>query len=247
MGAGFDTRNPPGVYTPFTGTLRIQPTRVTGTTFDSRPTRKERTRRTREHSAHLKRVASQTARCFDSGRGILATFRRVAAPRLITERLELRPLPAAAAAALQEDREGASRTLGAALPDAWPQPDLLDVLPLQAAAPAENERFGVWVMIERDSRSVVGDIGFIGPPDENGSVEVGYSVVPGRRRRGYATEAARAIVEWALRQPGVQVVVAGCDSDNAPSIRTLERVGFRRTGEANGQIRWCYDRSPTTS
>jgi RimJ/RimL family protein N-acetyltransferase len=95
---------------------------------------------------------------------------------------------------------------------------------------------------ERDSWSVVGDIGFVGPPDGRGTVEVGYSVIPDRRRRGYATEAARAIVAWALTQPSVQVVVAGCDCDNAPSIRILERLGFRRTGEANGQIRWRYDR-----
>ena len=162
-------------------------------------------------------------------------------PRVLTERMELRPLPAIAAAALPEDREEASRILGAALPVEWPEPDLLDVLPLQAAASQETECYGVWVMIERESGSVVGDVGFIGPPDENGSIEVGYSVIPDRRRRGYATEAASAIVEWALSEPGVQVVVAGCDRDNEPSIRTLERLGFQRTGEANGQLRWRYE------
>ena len=162
-------------------------------------------------------------------------------PRVLTERMELRPLPAIAAAALPEDREEASRILGAALPVEWPQPDLLDVLPLQAAASQETECYGVWVMIERESGSVVGDVGFIGPPDENGSIEVGYSVIPDRRRRGYATEAASAIVEWALSEPGVEVVVAGCDRDNEPSIRTLERLGFQRTGEANGQLRWRYE------
>ena len=162
-------------------------------------------------------------------------------PRVLTERMELKPLPAIAAAALPEDREEASRILGAALPVEWPQPDLLDVLPLQAAASHETECYGVWVMIERESGSVVGDVGFIGPPDENGSIEVGYSVIPDRRRRGYATEAASAIVEWALSEPGVQVVVAGCDRDNEPSIRTLERLGFQRTGEANGQLRWRYE------
>lgn len=154
--------------------------------------------------------------------------------------MELRPLPALAAAALPEDREEASRILGATLPTEWPQPDLLDVLPLQAAASPETEGFGVWVMIEHDSGSVVGDIGFIGPPDEVGSIEVGYSVIPDRRRRGYATEAAGAIVEWARSQPDVRVIVAGCDSDNAPSIRILERLGFRRTRETNVEIRWRY-------
>jgi [ribosomal protein S5]-alanine N-acetyltransferase len=168
----------------------------------------------------------------------------VADTRLITERMELRPLPAAAANVLPEGREEASRILGAALPLDWPQPDLLDVLLIQASASPSDERFGIWVMIERDTCSVVGDIGFIGPPNASGSIEVGYSVIPDRRRRGFATEAARAIVAWAFDQPGVTVVVAGCDSDNAPSIRTLERIGFLRAGEADGQIRWRFSGAP---
>jgi ribosomal-protein-alanine N-acetyltransferase len=160
--------------------------------------------------------------------------------RLSTGRLELRPLPAAAAVSLTDDREAASRVLGATLPPDWPQRDLLDVLPLQAAAATSDECFGVWVMIERETGTVIGDIGFIGPPDDGGLVEIGYSVIPDRRRRGYATEAAQAMVDWALRQPDVSVVVAGCNKDNLPSIRMLERIGFLQTGEADGQIRWRY-------
>ena len=98
----------------------------------------------------------------------------------------------------------------------------------------------MWVVIERESAIVVGDIGFFGPPDAAGVLEVGYSIVPDRRRRGYASEAASALVTWALDQPGVQTIVAGCDADNAASIRTLERVGFRRTGEAEGRVLWEY-------
>jgi ribosomal-protein-alanine N-acetyltransferase len=128
--------------------------------------------------------------------------------------------------------------LGAALPPEWPQADLLDVLPLQAAIGPDDERFGVWVMIEREPATVVGDIGFLGAPGVDGSIEIGYSVIPDRRGRRYATEAARALLDWALRQPGVTTVVAGCDNRNVPSIRTLERLGFVRTGEAAGQIRW---------
>jgi ribosomal-protein-alanine N-acetyltransferase len=130
------------------------------------------------------------------------------------------------------------------LSSGWPQPDLLDALPIQASASPVDEPFGIWVMIERESRSIIGDVGFIGPPSDSGSIELGYSVIPDRRRRGYATEATRAIVAWALNQPGVEVVVASCDPNNAPSIRTLERIGFRRTGEADGQIRWRYSREP---
>lgn len=161
--------------------------------------------------------------------------------RLLTDRLELTPLPVESAAALPDDREAASRALGSELSPEWPDPNLHGVLRRHAGASAGTEHFGVWVMIERNSGRAVGDIGFHGPPDESGTIEIGYSVTPSCRRRGYATEAANAIVEWARSQPGIHDVVAGCDPNNLPSIRTLERAGFQRTGEANGEMRWSHD------
>jgi ribosomal-protein-alanine N-acetyltransferase len=155
-----------------------------------------------------------------------------------TTRLELRPLPPAAAGALPDDRETAARLLGVVLAPEWPQADLLDVLRLPSAAAHGEERFGVWVIIERESNTVIGDIGFVRPPGEDGAVEMGYSVIPDRRGRGYATEAARALVDWVLRQQGVDSVVARCDNHNVPSIRVLERTGFVRSGESDGQMRW---------
>ena len=117
------------------------------------------------------------------------------------------------------------------LPDAWPQPDLLDVLPLQAATSPETECFGVWVMIERNSRSVVGDIGFMGPPDEAGAIEVGYSVIPERRRRGYATEAARAAIGYGFDELGLREIVALTVPANQRSRRVMERLGMTRLPE----------------
>jgi ribosomal-protein-alanine N-acetyltransferase len=161
----------------------------------------------------------------------------VNAPHIETSRLDLRPLPAAAAGALPGDREAAARIVGATLPASWPAPDLLDVLPVQAAAGPDEEPYGIWVVIERETNSVVGDIGFLGPPAD-GVVEVGFSVLPDRRRRGYATEAAQSLVAWALGQPDVRRVVARCDVDNAGSIGVLERVGFTRIREADRVIDW---------
>jgi [ribosomal protein S5]-alanine N-acetyltransferase len=130
--------------------------------------------------------------------------------------------------------------LGTSLSPDWPLADLLDVLPIQASAPPEVERFGVWVIVEQASRTVVGDIGFFGPPNASGVLEVGYSVVPDRRRRGYATEAAAGLVAWALDQPGVRAIVATCDAGNEASVLTLERIGFHRTGEQDDRIHWQY-------
>jgi [ribosomal protein S5]-alanine N-acetyltransferase len=158
-------------------------------------------------------------------------------------RLVLRPLPAAAAAALPGDRREAAAMLGAILPAAWPQRDLLDVLPMQAAAGPGEERFGIWIIIERETNAVVGDIGFMGPP-ERGVVELGFSVVPEHRRRGFAIEAARLIMDWALQEPGVEQVIARCDADNEASIAVLDHAGFSRTREDGGRIEWRI--SPAT-
>lgn len=162
---------------------------------------------------------------------------------LRTARLDLRPLPAAVAARLPLDRDGAAQALGVGLAPAWPLADLLDALPMQAAAQPGTEPFGIWVMVERGTQVVVGDIGFMGPPDDEGRVEAGYSVVPERRRIGLATEALAAIVPWALAQPGVLGVVARCDPGNEPSRRALERAGFRCTGsDREGLLAWRRDR-----
>jgi ribosomal-protein-alanine N-acetyltransferase len=162
-------------------------------------------------------------------------------PVLTTERLELKPLPAKVAALLPEDKDEAATLLGATLPTTWPEPNLLGLLRLRPPVSPAAEAFGVWVMIESAARVVVGDIGFKGPPDEAGAIEMGYSVTPDRRRRGYATEAAGALAQWALRQPHVRLIVARCAPDNVASIRALERVGFTRAiGAAPGEIRWHY-------
>lgn len=165
--------------------------------------------------------------------------------RVETARLELRPLPAAAAAALPLDREQAAQLLGVRLPPDWPLPELVDLLPGQAALEPRDQPFGIWVLVERETGTLIGDAGFLGPPDTAGLVEIGYSVVPAARSRGLATEAAGALVTWVLGEPGVCGVVARCERDNVPSVRTLERLGFTRTREQDGELHWRLDRTPS--
>lgn len=162
--------------------------------------------------------------------------------RLHGARLELIPLPAAAAAALPDDRAAAAGATGSALSDAWPQVDLLDVLPMQAAAQPADEAFGIWLMIERETNTVVGDIGFMGVP-AGGAVEIGFSVIPDRRRRGYATEAAQCLVDWAFGDPDVREITAQSDPDNEASARVLRAAGFTRLGMVGSVFRWSRTRS----
>jgi ribosomal-protein-alanine N-acetyltransferase len=159
--------------------------------------------------------------------------------RLETARLSLRPLPGVVASLLlQEDRGAAAAMIGASLALDWPLADLLDALPAQAAATPGAEPFGIWVMIETATGTVVGDIGFMGPPDADGAIETGYSVVPDRRRRGYTSEALAAMLAWAAQQPGVRTVSARCDPGYEASVRTLRGAGFVRVGDVDGLAGW---------
>jgi [ribosomal protein S5]-alanine N-acetyltransferase len=165
-------------------------------------------------------------------------MRQLIGSRRTTRRLELFPLPPEAAAALPDDRVGAARIIGGKLAADWPASDLLGLLPMQAAAGPERARYGIWVIVERKAATVVGDIGFHGPPTSDGTIEIGYSIAPSHRRLGYATEAARALIAWARERPEVRSIIASCDENNEASIGTLERLGFSRTGQAEGQLRW---------
>jgi ribosomal-protein-alanine N-acetyltransferase len=159
--------------------------------------------------------------------------------RILTgDRLELRPLSPAAASALLVDRDAAAVLLGAVLPADWPGDDLRDILPILATADPSSSGFGAWVLVERTTGVVVGDAGFLGPPGDDGIVEIGYSVLPDRRRRGYATEAVDALLGWAFATDGVREVIARTDPANVASIRVLEANGFRPSGKLEGHLTW---------
>jgi len=73
----------------------------------------------------------------------------------------------------------------------------------------------------------LGDPTFVGrrEPDVDGAVEIGYTIFPSDRGRGYATEAVTALIEWAARTREVRVLLAAVVRGNDASVRVLARVG----------------------
>lgn len=78
---------------------------------------------------------------------------------------------------------------------------------------------------------VVGHVGFHGPPDYRGMVEVAYAVDPAYRRRGYGSALLRTALAWAAAEPSVQFVRASISPENAASLATLRPFGFHHVGE----------------
>jgi RimJ/RimL family protein N-acetyltransferase len=80
-------------------------------------------------------------------------------------------------------------------------------------------------------RLAAGRAGFHGPPDGAGMVEIGYSIDPGHRRRGYARAAVRSLLDRAAREPGVRTVRASVAPANEPSLALVRSLGFVVVGE----------------
>ena len=71
--------------------------------------------------------------------------------------------------------------------------------------------------------SFIGGIGFFGPPDDEGTVELGYGVAPDVEGRDYATEALRGALRYAFGTGSVRRVVADTTHVNEGSQRVMER------------------------
>ncbi len=120
---------------------------------------------------------------------------------------------------------------------------------LRGSSGADLWRHGCFI-IDRQRRSVIGSVGFKGPPNSSGIVEVAYGIVPGSQGRGYATEAARALVGYAVNSDGVRLVRAHTLPEENASTRVLLKCGFRHTDNVidpeDGPV-WRWEHDPTAS
>lgn len=92
-----------------------------------------------------------------------------------------------------------------------------------------------WYAVWRGSRHqpsvLMGAGGYIGPPDEEGAVEIGFSIMPAWRGSGYATELAGKLVENAFADIRVHKVIAHAAPVNPASCKVLEKCGFSCLGK----------------
>lgn len=108
-----------------------------------------------------------------------------------------------------------------------------------------------FALVEERTDAVIGSCGYKGPPDAEGMVEIAYGIDQAFRGRGYAQEAAAALVDFALGASGVRVIRAHTRPENGASARVLEACGFARIGEVidpdDGVVwRWELDDDPAT-
>jgi len=158
--------------------------------------------------------------------------------KIETQRLVLVPLTLEHVRVELEQPNRLAELLGARVPPSWP-PGEYDRNALEFfQARLETDALGyhgwlswyVMTLAEAgEQSSLVAGAGYLGPPDD-GTVEIGYSVVPEARRFGYATEIVGALVRHAFGTGAVRRIVAETTASNEASQRVLERNGFVATG-----------------
>ncbi len=175
-----------------------------------------------------------------------------------TERLDLLLMtPALYDAALRDDRAVAAQLLGVPIPaEWWPLSPHKQMRLEQVRANPALEPWLERAIVLRATQTMIGSIAFHMAPEPEpvrplgpGGVEFGYTIFPPFRRQGYATEASRALMNWAQQQ-GVSRFILTISPENQPSLRIAAQLGFVKIGfqidEEDG-LEEIYERSVGSS
>jgi len=153
----------------------------------------------------------------------------------VTPRVEILQLDAAALRALADgDQAAAERTSPVPLSPYLAGPECRRVWAIRAVQVIEDPPAAAWVtgiVWDPERQLAVGRAGYHGPPDSDGMVEVGYSIDPQYRRRGYARAALRALLARAAADPDVRTFRATISPDNVASRDLVLAHGLVVTGE----------------
>lgn len=158
---------------------------------------------------------------------------------LMTQRLAITPMSCEVMRAIMAaDWQRADALLATLFPIEWHN-DGWEWLAPRVVEGDRDARLLDWgtrlVRLTDDRGPVVAEVGFHGPPVGDGWVEIGYRVVTDYRRRGFAEEASRGLVEWAFTQ-GVAGVRAAITPANEASVRLAQKLGFARAGSARHEV-----------
>jgi ribosomal-protein-alanine N-acetyltransferase len=143
------------------------------------------------------------------------------------------------------DRVAIEWLAGYRIPADFPKAGALKLIRYRRDQIANDASWVPWslrAIVLRETATMVGYVNFHGPPGVNdtataNAVELGWTVFPSHRKKGYATETARALMDWAATEHGIRRFVSSTTPNNAPSLRVHDKLGFTRTGQVvDGEI-----------
>jgi len=126
----------------------------------------------------------------------------------------------------------------------WPENDLKEAFPVFRELLKENgnDGFNIWLIVEKENNQIIGSAGFIGKPDNEGNVEIGFGIIPSKRGKGFCHESVEALLKWGLSRDEVKNIIAQCDKSNIASRKTLEKLGFEYLCEKDDLLSWRVEK-----
>lgn len=100
-------------------------------------------------------------------------------------------------------------------------------LGFEAERPRRNTQLAILLA---STGELIGNVGVRRESPDHPVADMGYELAPKHWGHGYATEAARAMRDWAFGDEGLARLHAHCIADNDASARVLEKLGMRREG-----------------
>lgn len=99
--------------------------------------------------------------------------------------------------------------------------------------PGKEKWYTNWIICLNGSGLIIGGVCFKGEPNDNHEVEIGYGINQEYQNQGFATEALRAMTNWAFSQPSCYYVQALTETGSESSKKVLENNKFKFIRECN--------------
>jgi RimJ/RimL family protein N-acetyltransferase len=85
-----------------------------------------------------------------------------------------------------------------------------------------------FIIIEKETQKIIGDLGIHFFDNENKQVEIGCTLNKNFQNKGYATESLKRVIDYLFKELSKHRIIASIDPENKNSIQLVERIGFRK-------------------
>jgi ribosomal-protein-alanine N-acetyltransferase len=174
---------------------------------------------------------------------------------ILTPRLALITLTPEAILSEQAGDHRLGEIIRCTIPSNWPlthwEPHVFDFLLNQLDQHPDQLGWPRYIALPHPdgTRTLIGTLGAFSKTDPPTICEIGYGILPPYERRGLATEATQALINYLRNDPRIQTIIAHTFPTLPASIRVMEKCGltFAGEGEEEGTIRYQLHLHPSPS
>jgi ribosomal-protein-alanine N-acetyltransferase len=129
-----------------------------------------------------------------------------------------------------------SELLGVDVPENWTEyPEMILLAYDKLRNDPSIEKWFFYLAVHKEENRVIGLASYKGKPNAAGVVEIAYEISQDYRAKGYATEIAKALIEHAFSQEGVQKIIAHTLEEYNAAVKVLQKCGMQFAGNIQSE------------